>query len=352
MSARAALVVGATGVTGTPLCEQLLHQGWRVHAFSRRVPQLKAGTPLGAFSHLALDLDDVARTNAALAERPDITHVFYCANAPSADGRKEMIRSLLGGLENLPHFANINFIQGMKYYGCHLGAFPTPAKETDPRVPGCDFYYTEEDMIQERQRGRDWTWTTLRPHSVCGTSAGNPVNVASALAVYAAMHRALGDELPFPGNARTFHMLFQVADADLLARAAIHVSTLEQGRNRAFNLNNGDCFRWENEWPAIAAWFGLKPGAPNGVFLPEFFGRERPVWDGLVREHALQPFPYDRLPGWSLGEYQLPNSRLACEHDVIGDTVRLRQTGFCEAIASSAMFQNIFGKMRAERLIP
>ncbi|MEP9379856.1 SDR family oxidoreductase [Aquabacter sp. CN5-332] len=352
MSARAALVVGATGVTGAPLCEQLLNEGWRVNAFSRRVPQLAPGTPLDGLSHLALDLDDVARTNAALAERPDITHVFYCANSPSAEARKEMIRSLLDGLENLPRFANINFIQGMKYYGCHLGPFPTPAKETDPRVPGCDFYYTEEDMIQARQDGRAWTWTTLRPHSVCGTSAGNPVNVASALAVYASMQRAQGDTLPFPGTERTFRTLFQVADAGLLARAAIHVSTMERGRNRTFNINNGDYFRWESLWPAIAAFFGLKPGAPSGTFLTEIFEQQKPVWDALVRDHALAPFPYDRLPRWSLGEYQAPNSRLACEYDVIADTVRLRQAGFCEAMDSGVMFQKIFGQLRAERLIP
>ncbi|TCT01102.1 SDR family oxidoreductase [Aquabacter spiritensis] len=347
-----ALVVGATGVTGAPLCEQLLRAGWRVHALSRRVPQLASGTPVQSLFHLPVDLDDGARTHAALADLGAVTHVFYCANSPSAEARKEMIGSLLDGLETLPHFTNINFIQGMKYYGCHLGPFPTPAKETDPRVPGCDFYYTEEDMIQARQAGQAWTWTTLRPHSVCGLSAGNPVNVASAVAVYASMQRALGDTLAFPGTDAAFRSLFQVADAGLLARAAIHVSTLAQGRNRAFNINNGDYFRWQTLWPSIAAFFGLKPGGPSGASLTAFFEEQKPVWDALVRDHRLAPFPYDRLPRWSLGEYQPPNSRLACTYDVIADTVRLRQAGFCEAIDSGAMFQKIFGQLRAERLIP
>lgn len=36
----------------------------------------------------------------------------------------------------------------------------------------------------------------------------------------------------------------QVCDADLLAEAAIHCSTTPECANQAFNINNGDTFRW------------------------------------------------------------------------------------------------------------
>src|SRR5262245_5501460 len=40
-----ALLVGASGVTGTPLAEELLGLGWKVYGVSRRSPVLKPGTP-------------------------------------------------------------------------------------------------------------------------------------------------------------------------------------------------------------------------------------------------------------------------------------------------------------------
>jgi len=57
-------------------------------------------------------------------------------------------------------------LQGMKYYGCHLGPFPAPAREDDARIGGNASYCADEDLIRQRQAGKAWTWTALRPHSV------------------------------------------------------------------------------------------------------------------------------------------------------------------------------------------
>lgn len=35
---------------------------------------------------------------------------------------------------------------------------------------------------------------------------------------------------------------------------------------QAFNISNGDCFRWRDTWPAIAAWFGMDTAPP--VHMP------------------------------------------------------------------------------------
>ena len=117
------LVVGAGGVTGTPLAEQL-----------------------------------------ALDARPD--------------ARLAIIANTLDAVESAaPGFANLNLMQGTKYYGSYLGPFKTPAKESDPRILQGDFYYSEEDLVTERQRGKRWTWTAVRPTAVCGYAPGNPVNL-------------------------------------------------------------------------------------------------------------------------------------------------------------------------------
>lgn len=352
MSNRKALVVGATGVTGAPLCEQMLQQGWDVYAISRRKPSLNSNSTGGHLTHLPIDLASASAIADGLGKLKDVTHVFYCANAATQELRQLMISQLLDALEQLPHFANINFIQGMKYYGCHLGPFKTPAKETDPRVPGCDFYYTEEDMLMSRQRGKAWSWTVLRPHSVCGYSAGNPLNVAAALALYGAMQKERGAEFGFWGNDKQFDSLFQVADASLLARAAIYISTAPNCRNAAFNINNSEPFRWSGIWPALAEAFGLKPAGPQNYLSIQYFAEHGPVWQAMTAKHGLKEFPYERLPRWCLGEYTAPNGRLASEYDLFADTTRLRQSGFTEVLDNRDMFLNIFAELRAQRVIP
>ena len=348
----AALVVGATGVTGTPIVEELLTRGWKVYALSRRLPELRAGTPCARIVHLPVDLVDPASAGPALRAVSDVSHIFHCANAGSAPARLRMLELLLAAFEASPRLANINAIQGMKYYGGHLGPFKVPAEETDPRVPGCDFYYAEEDLIMARQAGRAWTWTALRPHSVCGYAAGNPMNLAVVLAIYGSLLAAKGDAFAFPGVAPCFSSLFQVVDDRLLARAAIHVSTTLGCGNRAYNINNGDVFRWHDLWPRLAAFLGLEPAGPTGEMLSDFLGRNADAWAAITRAHALRPFPYERVPHWARGDYTPPNSRLACSYDIVADTGRLRATGFTDVLDSGEMFLGIFQRLVDERVIP
>ena len=203
-----------------------------------------------------------------------------------------------------------------------------------------------------RQQGAAWSFTVLRPHSVCGYSAGNPVNVAAALAIYGSIQRERGAPFSFPGTATSFNTLFQVMDAGLLARAAIHVSTNDVCRNAAFNINNGDIFRWSNLWPGLAGAFGLEAAPPDGVHPMHFFAQHESMWREMTKKYRLREFPYERLPRWCLGEYKEPNGRLNCEHDLFANTTRLRQCGFAEVMDSQDMFLKIFADLRAERVIP
>ena len=351
---KVALVVGVTGVTGTPLAEQLLiASGWKVYGLSRRTIQLNTNAQPGAYTHLSVDLTDAAATQRTMRACADVTYVFYCANEGSRDMRRTMIRNVIDALETTaPQFANINLLQGTKYYGSHLGPFKTPAKETDARVPGGDFYYSEEDFVSARQAGKHWTWTAVRPHSVCGYAAGNPMNLASVIGIYGSLLRELGQPFGFPGSARCFDSLFQAADADLLARASIWISTHEHCANQAFNVNNGDYFRWRHLWPSLAEYFQLAEAGPQSYSMEEFLRDKQPLWEAMTSKYRLQPFPFARAAKWARGDYTPPHSRIACEYDVISDLVKIRQAGFCEAMDSEHMFRRILGRLRALHVIP
>jgi NAD(P)-dependent dehydrogenase (short-subunit alcohol dehydrogenase family) len=75
---KVALVVGVSGVTGTPLAEQLLHtRGWKVYGASRRAPELDASALQGAFTHISGSISQTrAATRNALGKCADVTHVF------------------------------------------------------------------------------------------------------------------------------------------------------------------------------------------------------------------------------------------------------------------------------------
>ena len=289
----------------------------------------------------------------ALGTCADTTHVFYCANHADQHTRLAMIANVLDAVEAAASsFSNINLLQGTKYYASHLGPFKTPARESDPRVPGVDFYYAEEDLVIERQRGKRWTWTAVRPHSVCGYAAGNPMNLVSLIGIYGSILRELRQPFGFPASQRCFETLFDVCDAGLLSRASIWVSTTAQCGNQAFNVNNGDWFRWKNLWPALAGFFDLAPAEPQPYLMAEFLRDKRQLWDDITAKYGLKTFAFDRAPGWAQGDYAPPHSRFACEYDLISDPLKIQQYGFQETIESEQMFLRILARMRAEKIIP
>lgn len=348
-----ALVIGATGVTGTPMVEELLAAGWAVYGVSRRAPMLRAGVPTERLRHVPVDLTDAEASRSTLGRLTDVTHLFYCGNDPRPDVRLTLMQNVIDTVEaGAPGLANVHLLQGTKYYGCHLGPFKVPAAESDSRVPGADFYYSEEDCVRARQRGKRWTWSATRPHSVCGYARGNPLNLAVALGMYGSLQKALGGTFAFPGSQACFDARFNVADSELLARASIWAATTPGCGNQAFNINNGDVFRWHEIWPKLAVFFGLAPGGPQAQRLPEFFAAHEDAWRALERTHGLTPFPYERLARWTQGDYHPPHSRFACEYDVVSDLARARRHGFAEQVDSADMFLRLFARLRAERVIP
>jgi nucleoside-diphosphate-sugar epimerase len=353
MNARpTALVIGATGVTGGYLVRHLAERGdWRVDAVSRRPldPALA-----GRVRHVPVDLLDAAAAKAAFHGLREVTHLFYCgyADRPSNEALIEantaMLRHALDAIEPAaPSLERVVLIEGTKYYGSHLGPFKTPAKEGDPRLATPHFYYTQEDLLAGRQDGKRWSWAALRPHAVCGFALGSPMNLLTALGVYGAICRELGRPFAFPGEPRAFDALYQVTDAGLLARAMVWAATEPRCANQAFNLTNGDLFRWRNLWPRLAGFFGVPAAEPQRLRLAEFMEDKAPVWDRIVEEHGLQPHPFAAIASWPFADFVF-----GTEWDVISDMVKARRHGFCDSVDSEEMFLELLGGLRRARVLP
>lgn len=58
-----------------------------------------------------------------------------------------------------------------------------------------------------------------------------------------------------------------MTDAGLLAEATVWAATNPECANQAFNINNGDLFRWQEMWPKIAAFFDMDVAPPLPMSL-------------------------------------------------------------------------------------
>jgi nucleoside-diphosphate-sugar epimerase len=349
-SSKTAVVIGATGVSGRALLAQLERQpDWDVIGVARNPPYF--GTTA---EFVYADLLDEASCRETLGKLHGTTHLFYTAyrdhpvfaetRAPNAAMFRNALTAVAGAAPDLQH---VCLLQGTKYYGQYLGPFKTPAKESDSRISVPHFYYDQQDFLMERRQGERWSWSAARPHVICGYALGNPLNLISTLCVYAAIRKELGLPLTFPGKPGAFTSIYQATDSGLLARAMVWMATTPQCADEAFNITNGDFFRYENLWPVFADHFGMAPGGVETEDLTVFMAGKEPVWDEIVEKHGLEPNPFARLANWAFANYAFSN-----DWDVMSDTTKCRKYGFLEFIDSEEMFLDHFAFLRRSRIVP
>ncbi|REE75301.1 nucleoside-diphosphate-sugar epimerase [Rhodococcus wratislaviensis] len=347
---RVAVVVGARGVIGGNLIDHLEATGeWDVVGLSRR-----GGPDTDRVRHIAVDLLDERDAAEKLAELRDVTHIFYAAYqdrpswaelvAPNVAMLVNTVNALEPVAEGLEH---ISLMQGYKVYGAHLGPFKTPARESDPPHMPPEFNVDQQQFLEDRQRGKRWTWSAIRPSVVCGFALGNPMNLALVIAVYATMSKELGVPLRFPGKPGAYTSLIEMTDAGLLAEATVWAATTPECANQAFNINNGDLFRWDEMLPKIADFFELDVAPPLPMSMDVVMADKAPVWDRLVAKYGLEPTPYSDVSSWAFGDFVF-----GWDYDVIADGSKARRLGFHRHVETERMFLDIFRDLRARKIIP
>ncbi|MDB5407330.1 MAG: NAD-dependent epimerase/dehydratase [Rhodospirillales bacterium] len=264
---RVALVAGASGIIGHATAFELKRQRWSVRALARR--------PIAGLRSIAADLTDAEATAAGLKQAADTTHVFYAALSPDPDLSIEaerngrMLGNLLDGLEAAgAPLRRVVIYQGFKIYGIHLGAkVRTPARESDPPHMPPNIYLAQEAQLKARGEEARWDYVALRPDVVVGDIHGNPMNIALVVGVFAELSRALRIPMRFPGTDKAYRQLVQFTDARLLARASGWAATSDKAGGEAFNVTNGDVFRWERMWEDAARHLGLETAPPIPLTL-------------------------------------------------------------------------------------
>jgi len=344
-----ALVVGANGVISTNLIEHLSSLGnWDIIGLSRR-----GGTDHDQIRYIAVDLLDLTDTVNKLSALTTVTHIFYAAYqdkdswAALVEPNLRMLVNVITAIEPVAKsLQHVSLMQGYKVYGAHLGPFKTPAKESDAGHMPPEFNTSQLQYLQQQQIGKQWTWSAIRPSVVGGTAPGNPMNLALLIAVYATISKKLNIPLRFPGKIGAYHTLLEMTDATLLAKATVWAATEPQAANQAFNINNGDLFRWKDLWPKIAKYFNMEVDAPLPLNLQTMMSYKENIWEDIQKQQGLN-YNYQEVSAWAFGDFVF-----SWDYDFFADGSKARRFGFHEYIDTEQMFFRLFDEMRNKQIIP
>jgi nucleoside-diphosphate-sugar epimerase len=215
---------------------------------------------------------------AALAQlRP--THVFLCTwkreetEAENIRVNGAMILNVLDAVRPGGAVEHVALVTGLKHYlgpseWFAKGFMVTPFRETQPRLEYENFYYEQEDRVYDAAARDGFSWSVHRPHTMIGYAINNAMNFATTLAVYASICRETGCPFVFPGSVEQWNGLVDMTDARMLARHVEWAAITPGAKNQAFNIVNGDIFRWNWMWGRVAGWFGITPAPFPGDRMP------------------------------------------------------------------------------------
>lgn len=347
---KTALIVGANGVIGANLTRHLeTLEDWSIIGLSRR-----GGASTQKVRHISVDLLDPADVAEKLAGLDTVTHVFYAAyqDRPSwaelVQPNLAMLVNVVTAVERVAlKLEHVSLMQGYKVYGAHLGPFKTPAREDEDNHMPPEFNMDQQAFLEERRQGKTWTWSALRPSVVIGVATGNPMNLAMVIGLYASMSKELGLPLRFPGKPGAFDTLLEMTDAGLLARATVWAATNPQFANQAFNITNGDLFRWNEMWPKIARFFEMEVAPPLTMSLSTVMADKAPLWEKMKDKYGLADHSYDAVSSWPFGD-----AVFGWDYDFFADGTKARRLGFHDYVQTDEMFFSVFRDMREQRIIP
>ncbi|MDQ4490796.1 SDR family oxidoreductase [Sinomonas sp. ASV486] len=351
---KSALVVGASGIAGSAIVERITKQdGWDIAGLSR------TPTAHGNSRHIRADLSSPDSLTQALAdERP--THVFFTAWSRQATEKENiavnagMLRNVLAALAHAP-VEHVALMTGLKHYigpfeAYGLGQMPdTPFVEDEPRLPVDNFYYAQEDELVAAAERQGFRWSVHRAHTVVGHAVGNAMNMGLTLAAQATICRKLGRPFVFPGSETQWNGLTDMTDGSLLAEHMIWAATTPAAANEAYNIVNGDVFRWRRMWPKLASYFRVEPEGFNGDPRPlveQMRGADK-IWATIADEHSLQERDLRRVASWWHTDADLGRN-----FEALADMSKSRLAGFTGYRRTEDSFLGLFDRYRSDGVIP
>ena len=101
----------------------------------------------------------------------------------------------------------------------------------------------------------------------------------------------------FPGSRTQWDGLTDMTDAGLLAQHLVWAATTPAAADTAFNVVNGDVFRWRWLWPLLAARLGVDAEGSEGEPRPleEQMADAAATWSRIAERDGLVEADVDRV---------------------------------------------------------
>nr|XP_043619478.1 3-oxo-Delta(4,5)-steroid 5-beta-reductase-like [Erigeron canadensis] len=364
---RFALIVGVTGIVGNSLAEILpLHDTpggpWKVYGVARRPrPPWNSDYPM---EYIQCDITNPEETESKLSNLPDLTHVFYVTWANCSTEEEncqvngQMLRNVLNAvMPNSPNLQHVSLQTGRRHYvgpfeQCGTNEFHDgPFYEDLPRLKNLNFYYTLEDILfSEVTKKEGLTWSVHRPGLIFGFSPNSMMNILGSLCVYASICKHEGEPLKFPGTKEAWNSYSDASDADLVAEHHIWAAVDPIAKNEAFNISNGDVFKWKDIWKVLAEQFDVENGGlqedEERKSLNELMKDKGPVWDAIVTENELLPTKLEQVGGWWFVDLILSNEGML---DIMNKSKEHGFLGFRNSISSLVSW---IDKIKCCKIVP
>ena len=169
----------------------------------------------------------------------------------------------------------------------------------------------------------------------------------TGIVLYAVISKHLGLQLRWPGKQEFYDCLYNIIDTELLADGMYWVATTPNAVNEAYNISNGDFFRWNQVWPSIASFFDMEIGPVQTLPLKEVMLDKEAIWSEIVRTYDLQNYTLAELTNWDYLDMALGNG-----YDQMSSITKIRQAGWNNSLDTETTITNQIQKLRDINIIP
>jgi hypothetical protein len=140
-----------------------------------------------------------------------------------------------------------------------------------------------------------------------------------------------------------------MTDARMLAKQMVWAVATPAAANQAFNITNGDIFRWSWMWEQLARFFVLEaaPYPGHATPLKEQMNEASSVWDQIVAKYGLKPhYLHELAPWWHT------DADVSRTFETFADMSKSRVLGFLEFQKTTTSFFDLWERLQVERIIP
>ena len=150
--------------------------------------------------------------------------------------------------------------------------------------------------------------------------------------------------------------MFEMVDADLLARSMEWAAETPECRNEIYNITNGDVGSWEDLWPVIADALGMRPGPPEPMRLGLEMPKRASEWAAIVKKYNLvapsDPVAFAGESFHFVDAIMAYGATTLVTTPMLVSTIKARQAGFHDCIDTQDMLRKWFRRYQSLRLLP